>query len=169
MSQPPVAQPRPTLRSHHGDDYLDDFAWMNDKQSDEFLAHLAAENAYTQHRTAHLDDLREELYTDILTRTRQTDLTVPSFVRHTDGSAWWYYSRSVEGLDYPIHCRLPAQDADQLPEVSSPRPANRSCWTRTSWRRARASSPSGCAMCRPTAGYWPGAKTCWAMSAIGCG
>ena len=122
MSQPPVAQPRPTLRSHHGDDYLDDFAWMNDKQSDEFLAHLAAENAYTQHRTAHLDDLREELYTDILTRTRQTDLTVPSFVRHTDGSAWWYYSRSVEGLDYPIHCRLPAQDADQLPEVSSPPP-----------------------------------------------
>ena len=122
MSQPPVAQPRPTLRSHHGDDYLDDFAWMNDKQSDEFLAHLAAENAYTQHRTAHLDDLREELYTDILTRTRQTDLTVPSFVRHTDGSAWWYYSRSVEGLDYPIHCRLAADDPDQLPEVSSPPP-----------------------------------------------
>lgn len=119
MSQPPRAEARPTLRSHHGDEFDDDFAWMGDKGSAEFLAHLAAENAYTTDRTAHLAALREELYGDIIARTRQTDLTVPSFVRHTDGSAWWYYSRSVEGLDYSIHCRLAATDPDHIPDVTA--------------------------------------------------
>ena len=122
MSEPPRAQARPTVRSHHGDDFVDDFAWMSDKQSEQFLAHLAAENAYTAARTAHLSSLREELYNDISSRTRQTDLSVPTFVRHTDGSAWWYYSRSVEGLDYSIHCRLPATSADRIPEVTTPPP-----------------------------------------------
>ena len=118
MSQPPRPPERPVVRSHHGDDVVDDFAWMSDKRAEEFLSHLAAENAYTLERTAHLAALREELYDDILARTRQTDLTVPDFVRHSDGSTWWYYSRSVEGLDYTIHCRLPAADADTIPDVT---------------------------------------------------
>jgi len=118
MLQPPPADVRPQLRSHHGDDFVDDFAWMSDKHSESFLAHLAAENAYTAQRTAHLQELREQLYNDISARTKQTDLTVPDFVRHSDGSTWWYYSRSVEGLDYPIHCRLPAIDAEEIPDVT---------------------------------------------------
>ena len=122
MPQPPRADARPTRRLHHGDEFVDDFAWMSDKGSADFLAHLAAENAYTVDATAHLAPLRDELYDDILARTRQTDLSVPSFVRHTDGSAWWYYSRSIEGLDYPIHCRLPALDADEIPDVTTAPP-----------------------------------------------
>ncbi|MFT4294631.1 MAG: S9 family peptidase [Micropruina sp.] len=118
MLEPPRPPARPVVRSHHGDDFVDDFAWMSDKHAPEFLEHLAAENAYTVARTAHLDALREELYGDILARTRQTDLTVPDFVRHGDGSTWWYYSRSVEGLDYPIHCRLAAGDPDLIPDVT---------------------------------------------------
>ena len=118
MSQPPRAQVRSSLRSHHGDDFVDDFAWMSQKDDEEFLGYLRAENAYTVERTEHLAELRDELYADIIARTRQTDLTVPSFVRHTDGSTWWYYSRTVEGLDYPIHCRLPASDADAIPDVA---------------------------------------------------
>ena len=118
MSQPPRPTVRPVTRSHHGDDFVDDFAWMSDKHAPEFLAHLAAENAYTVERTAHLEDLRADLYDDILARTRQTDLTVPDFIRHSDGSTWWYYSRSMEGLDYPIHCRLPADDPDKIPDVT---------------------------------------------------
>ena len=101
---------------------MDDFAWMSDKHSESFLAHLAAENAYTAQRTAHLQELRERLYNDISARTKQTDLTVPDFVRHSDGSTWWYYSRSVEGLDYPIHCRLPATDAEEIPDVTQAPP-----------------------------------------------
>ncbi|MFT4011409.1 MAG: S9 family peptidase [Nocardioidaceae bacterium] len=118
MSQPPRAEARPSVRIHHGDAFVDDFAWMSDKGADDFLAHLAAENAYTVDRTSHLAGLREQLYGDILARTKQTDLTVPELVRHTDGSRWWYYSRTVEGLDYPIHCRLAASDPDDIPDVT---------------------------------------------------
>ena len=101
MPQPPRADARPTRRLHHGDEFVDDFAWMSDKGSADFLAHLAAENAYTVDATAHLAPLRDELYDDILARTPQTDLSVPSFVRPTDGSACWYYPRTIAGLAYP--------------------------------------------------------------------
>lgn len=118
MSQPPRPAERPSVRTHHGDEFEDDFAWMADKTTEEFLTHLAAENAWTVASTAHLAELREELYGDILARTKQTDLTVPDLSRHSDGSAWWYYSRTVEGLDYPIHCRLAASDPDLIPDVT---------------------------------------------------
>ncbi len=40
MSLPPRAPERAHTRSHHGDDVIDEFAWMSDKQDPEFLAWL---------------------------------------------------------------------------------------------------------------------------------
>ena len=117
--QPPAAPEHPSWRRHHGDEVCDEFAWMKDQESADFLAYLGAENAYTEAKTAHLADLRAEIFADIKARTQETDLSVPELVRHSDGRAWWYYSRSVEGLDYEIHCRLLAGDTDVIPDVAS--------------------------------------------------
>lgn len=79
-------------------------------------AHLHAENAYTEARTAHLAGLRERIFDEIRSRTLETDLSVP--VRR---GSWWYYSRSVEGLQYGIHCRAPLAHPDQWdPPVLTP-------------------------------------------------
>lgn len=115
---PPVAPAHPSVRRHHGDEVADEFAWMKEQDSEEFLAYLRAENRYTEDRTAHLADLRAEIFADIKARTQETDLSVPELVRHGDGRAWWYYSRSIEGLDYEIHCRLPATDPETIPQVA---------------------------------------------------
>ncbi|MEV8274054.1 S9 family peptidase [Microbacterium sp. NPDC077184] len=98
----PAPEPRPTIRSHHGDDVEDRYEWLRAKDDADVLAHLEAENAYTDARTAHLADLRERIFTEIKERTLETDLSVP--VRR---GQWWYYSRTVEGSQYGIHCRAP--------------------------------------------------------------
>ncbi len=114
--RPPVAPRRPSTRTHHGDSFTDPYAWMRDKADPEFLAYLTAENAYTEAVTAPLAELRQEIYDDISARTKQTDLSVPEFVRHPGLGEFWYYARSTEGLDYPSYHRCPAQGRDSLPD-----------------------------------------------------
>ncbi|MFD6178965.1 MULTISPECIES: S9 family peptidase [unclassified Isoptericola] len=102
-AEAPVAERRPTVRSHHGDDVVDDYEWLRDKDSPEVLAHLAAENAWTQAQLAHLAPLRQDVFDEIKARTLEADLSVP--VRM---GSFWYYTRTEEGRQYPIHARVPA-------------------------------------------------------------
>ena len=115
-SSAPVAASRPTIRRHHGDEVQDDFEWLRAKEDADVIAHLEAENAYTQARTAHLGPLRQRIFDEIKARTLETDLSVP-----TRQGAWWYYGRTVEGKQYGIQCRAPlAGPDDWTPPVLSP-------------------------------------------------
>jgi len=117
---PPIAPRREETRTVHGDAFVDPYAWMRDTEDPDLLAYLAAENAHTASRTGALAPLVDAIYGDIAARTRQTDLSVPVFVRHTDGAAFWYYARTTEGLEYPRYCRCPARDRDELPLPDEP-------------------------------------------------
>ncbi|WP_010206224.1 S9 family peptidase [Salinibacterium sp. PAMC 21357] len=107
MLTPPEAAKVPTERLQHGDHYVDNYEWMRDKESPDTLAHLHAENAYTSARTSHLSVLQEQIFEEIKGRTQETDLSVP--VRR---GQWWYFSRTEEGKQYPIHCRAPITGED---------------------------------------------------------
>ncbi|GAA2013593.1 S9 family peptidase [Brevibacterium samyangense] len=110
---PPVPEQRPHERTHHGDTFVDPYEWLRDKEDPEVLAHLTAENDYTLARTAHLEGLRETIFGEIKSRVKETDMSVP--VRRGD---WWYFSRTLEGKDYAVHCRVPVTDpADWTPPV----------------------------------------------------
>ncbi|MGH3367999.1 MAG: S9 family peptidase [Nocardioidaceae bacterium] len=112
---PPVATKVPCERSHHGDTVVDDYEWLRDKQSPDTIAYLEAENAYTSQQTEHLAGLREQIFTEIKTRTLETDLSVP-----TRKGDWWYYIRTVEGQQYALHCRTAAVQGDWDPPVLEP-------------------------------------------------
>jgi oligopeptidase B len=106
----PVAKRVPRERVHHGDVVMDEFAWLADKSDPETIAYLSAENAFTQAATAHLAGLRETVFEEIKRRTQETDLSVP--VRR---GGFWYYTRTVEGQQYSIHCRRPAAPSELDP------------------------------------------------------
>ncbi len=106
-STPPVADKRPLRREHHGDVVVDDYEWLREKENPEVIAHLEAENAFTEAELAHLAPLRQRIFEEIRSRVQETDLSVP--VR--EGS-WWYYSRSIEGAQYGVSCRVAVADAD---------------------------------------------------------
>jgi oligopeptidase B len=101
-TQPPVADRRPAEWTFHGDTRTDEYAWLADREDPATVAYLTAENAYTEAATAHLAELRETLFTEIKTRTLETDLSLP--VRH---HGFWYYTRTEEGKQYGIQCRVP--------------------------------------------------------------
>ena len=102
LPPPPVAPAHRTQTSLHGVTLVDDYAWLRDKENPGTVAYLEAENAYAEAVMAPLADLREQLYNEMLSHIKQTDVSVP----FRDG-VYWYYTRTEEGLQYPIQCRKP--------------------------------------------------------------
>jgi oligopeptidase B len=113
---PPTARKERTATQMHGVLLTDDYAWLRDKENPGVTAYLDAENAYAEAVMAPLAGLREELYKEMLSHVKQTDISVS----YHDGD-WWYYSRTEEGLQYGIFCRKrggPAgPDADAAEEI----------------------------------------------------
>jgi oligopeptidase B len=115
-STTPIAKRQPITRSHHGDVFVDPYEWLRDKDNPEVISYLEAENAHTEAQTAQLSELSDEVFGEIKARTKETDLSVPSYTSHPGGSAYWYYVRTVEGSEYPIYCRVVANDREKLPD-----------------------------------------------------
>ncbi len=113
QTSPPQAKRVPSKRTHHGDTFVDDYAWMSAKDDPELIAFLEAQNAYLNAMTAGQEGLREAIFGEIKARTKETDLSVP--VR--DGG-WWYYSRTIEGKQYALHCRRAVRPDDAGPPVT---------------------------------------------------
>ncbi|MFG3553800.1 S9 family peptidase [Micromonospora sp. NPDC047557] len=111
---PPAAKRVPTERTHHGDTVVDEYAWLAAKDDPETIAYLTAENAFTEERTAHLAALRAELFEETRQRTLETDLSVP-----TRKGGHWYYTRTIEGQQYGVHCRRAVRDGETDPPVSA--------------------------------------------------
>ncbi len=113
LPAPPTTRKVHTETTLHGVTLTDDYAWLRQKDDPDVTAYLEAENAYAEAVMAPLAGLREELYAEMLSHVKQTDVSVP----FRDGE-WWYYTRTVEGQQYAIHCRKPANS----PGAPEPRP-----------------------------------------------
>lgn len=110
---PPKAKRIPLGRSFHGDDVIDEFAWMADADHPDTIGYVAAENAYAEARTADQDGLREEVFQEITTRTVETDLSVPA-----RKGGYWYYYRLAEDQQYEIHCRIAVGSDSERPPTT---------------------------------------------------
>jgi len=84
----------------HGDKRVDPYYWLRQRANPEVIAHLEAENEYADVVMAPSQALQDRLYEEIVGRIQQTDLSAPLFFK-----GYWHYTRTVEGLDYEIHCR----------------------------------------------------------------
>lgn len=96
----PVAEKHPYVSVLHGDERIDNYFWMRDRDNPKVIAYLSAENAHTESMMQHTAALQSTLYDEMLTRIKETDLSVP--YRKGD---FYYYSRTEEGKAYPIYCR----------------------------------------------------------------
>ena len=106
VATPPVARKHPTPTTIHGTTLPDDYAWLCEKSSAETLAYLEAENAYTSSVMQPTEDLQKKLYDEMLSHIKETDESVPYLMK-----GWFYYTRTIAGLQYPLHCRRVATGA----------------------------------------------------------
>lgn len=85
----------------------DDYYWLrdDDRTDGDVLAHLREETDYCHNVLENTEQLQEQLYREMRGRIQEADESAP--VR--DGP-YFYYSRTVEGKQYRVHCRrkLPA-------------------------------------------------------------
>ncbi|HEX8183456.1 MAG TPA: oligopeptidase B, partial [Blastocatellia bacterium] len=97
---PPVAKKVAKSTAIHGEELVDDYYWLREKNSPEVMSYLEAENAYTTSIMKHTEDFQAALYKEMLGRIKQTDVNVP----YKNGD-YYYYSRTEEGKQYSILAR----------------------------------------------------------------
>ena len=114
--QAPVAIQRPKTLSMHGDEREDPFYWIrdDDRKDPAVLAHIDAENKYTAAALAPTEAVQGRLFKEMRGRIQETDQSVAT---RRDG--FWYYTRTLEGEQYGIHCRRPAGDASATEDETS--------------------------------------------------
>jgi oligopeptidase B len=98
--QPPMAEKKPKTTNIHGVTLVDDYFWLREKTNPAVMSHLKAEDAYTETVLKPTVPLQEKLYNEMLSHIKQTDENVP----YRYGN-YFYYTRTVEGKQYPIFCR----------------------------------------------------------------
>ncbi len=98
--RPPVAKIVPKSSTTLGDTRVDNYFWLRDRNNPDTIKYLEAENEYTKAQMKHADALQSKLYSEILGRIQQTDLSVP-----TKRGDYLYYTRTEEGKQYAIYCR----------------------------------------------------------------
>src|SRR6266436_6415689 len=100
MPPPPVTEKKPKITEINGDRLVDNYFWLREKSNPAVISHLEAENTYTAAVMKPTGALQDQLYSEILSHIKQTDTNVP----YRWGNSF-YYSRTVEGKQYPIYCR----------------------------------------------------------------
>src|ERR1044071_662585 len=98
--EPPMADKKPKTTNIHGTTLVDDYFWLREKTNPAVMAHLQAEDAYTQSVMKPTEALQAKLYKEMLSHIKQTDTNVP----YKQGNHF-YYTRTEEGKQYPIFCR----------------------------------------------------------------
>ncbi|KAJ3082947.1 hypothetical protein HDU99_001111 [Rhizoclosmatium hyalinum] len=99
----PIAKQEPLVHAH-GPSTPDLFHWLKDQnktKAQPIIDYLNEENQYA--KDVHLTPnaaLTETLYAEFLSKIQETDQEAPY-----KKDAYWYYTRTVEGEQYPIYCR----------------------------------------------------------------
>jgi oligopeptidase B len=107
----PVAIIEEKILEEHGNKRIDNYFWMRlsdeqknaekpDKQTQQVLDYLNAENDYLKKKMAHTDSLQSKLYDEMVGRLDPDDTSIP-----VNENGYSYYDRYQEGEDYPLWCR----------------------------------------------------------------
>ncbi len=97
---PPKAPKKQRLLEIHADKRIDNYFWLNQRDTPEVLSYLEAENEYFAYETKHTDAFQESLFEEMKSRIKQDDESVPYKY-----NGYWYFSRFQEGKEYPIYLR----------------------------------------------------------------
>ncbi|KAJ3291401.1 hypothetical protein HK104_006119 [Borealophlyctis nickersoniae] len=107
----PVCTPKPNKWVNvHGEEWEDDYSWLNDRENPEVLDYIRQENEYADKVLAHTKPLRKLLYKEFVARIDENEES--AMVTLPDG--WKYYSKKVAGEEYRLHCRIKDGEEEEV-------------------------------------------------------
>ncbi|MGB3142515.1 MAG: S9 family peptidase [Maribacter sp.] len=98
---PPIAKKIPKELSIHNDVRLDNYYWLNEKENQEVIAYLEAENNYYNALTSHTKEFQEKLFQEMKGRIKEDDSSVPY-----KQNGYWYSTRYEIGGEYAVYSRF---------------------------------------------------------------
>ncbi len=98
--KPPVAKKIMKALTIHGDRRIDNYFWINERENPEVIAHLEAENAYTEAVMKPTEELQEKLFEEIKSKIDPEDESVPY-----KKNGYFYYTRTIPEKEYFLICR----------------------------------------------------------------
>ncbi|HYU99949.1 MAG TPA: S9 family peptidase, partial [Pyrinomonadaceae bacterium] len=104
----PMTEKKTKTTKIHDDTMIDDYFWLREKSNPQVIAHLEAENAYSEAMMKPTAALQDALYKEMVGHIKETDVTVPY-----RWGAYFYYSRTEQGKQYPISCRKKGLDGKE--------------------------------------------------------
>ena len=106
----PLAPKKPQLLEIHGHQRQDPYYWMNDRENQEVIDYLNAENSYLKEVMKPTEGLQKQLFEEMKGRIKEQDESVPYFK-----SGYFWYTRYEKGSEYPIFCRkLGSLEAEEV-------------------------------------------------------
>lgn len=84
----------------HGHVRIDPYYWLNERENEEVLEYLNAENDYYNQLTAHTKPFQKSLFEEMKGRIKEDDESVPY-----KKNGYWYITRYETGKEYPIYAR----------------------------------------------------------------
>ncbi|MDD4777425.1 MAG: S9 family peptidase [Fermentimonas sp.] len=97
---PPIAEVNPDTFVNFGQQRIDNYYWLKDKNIPKVIDYLNAENAYTETVMESTKELQQTIYDEILGRIKEDDESYPSY-----RNGYWYYSRTEKGKQYRTYLR----------------------------------------------------------------
>ena len=97
---PPRAAIVPKVLEMHGEERLDDYFWLNDRNDPNVVTYLEAENAYAAAVMKPTLQLQARLYEEMAGRLKPDEESLP-----IEDNGYFYYTRYEKGKEYPLYCR----------------------------------------------------------------
>ena len=105
--QPPQPKKIKTVFTEHGQERVDHYHWMQDRDNPEVIQYLEEENAYCEEVMSGVEDLKEEIFEEIKSRIRQEDESVPYYK-----NGFYYFHRYQKDQQYPVYLRYKEKKAE---------------------------------------------------------
>lgn len=99
-AQAPQAEIQSKKLKKHGDVRVDDYFWMNKRDSAPVLSHLKSENEYVDKIMQPTKTLQEKLIKELRSRIKEEDESAP----YKRGE-YYFLSRYEKGAEYPVYIR----------------------------------------------------------------
>ena len=83
-----------------GDTRIDNYYWLNDRENQDVIDYLNAENDYLKENLKHTKKFQEDLFEEMKSRIKEDDESVPY-----KKNGYYYITKFKKGNEYPIYIR----------------------------------------------------------------